>query len=557
MEDSRQSESTTPIVKSSDNYAYHAYSPNVDSDPDLAPNSNQTVFEHFFCRLAAHRNRAIRYATTELAGSSVSLLSSNVKGRDAYKDVVNGWAQELLGNAWVVCRTDSKDPCPTLHEFADTSTNHLPPLPSPEILKQILNTILFLHITSSKSYSAHTRAFLVAFGFESLDENLIVEALKNPESSVKKEEDKDEEQKKEKDEAQKQTEEATTSHALKGRTMRMVGMGLGAIAGGVLIGVTGGLAAPLVGAGVSTVLGVIGVGGTSVGLIASGLASSSVVCGTLFGVYGAKSMAGMIERHTREVRDLAIVRVGEERENETLAARLCVSGWLESDADVTEPWRVVADGDDTFALQWEKEALKELSNALMMLLTSSAMKYIRVEVLRRTVFSTLMMSLAPLALLKFGQIIDNPWMNCRARAIKAGAVLGELLSKRVLGHRPVSLSGYSLGSLVIFEAIKYLSQLPPKETAHLIENVYLFGSPIPVDDAAWTRIRRVVAGRVVNGYCSADYVLGVLCRVTSGGWKVAGLEKVEVEGVENILCEQIDGHTRWRVEVGACLQQMT
>lgn len=128
-------------------------------------------------------------------------------------------------------------------------------------------------------------------------------------------------------------------------------MGLGAIAGGVLIGVTGGLAAPLVGAGVTTLLGWLGVGGTAVGLLASGLAGSSVVCGALFGAYGARSTANMVERHTREVRDLAIVPIRDIKGDETLGVRLCVSGWLASPEDVTAPWTVYG-GDDTYALQW-------------------------------------------------------------------------------------------------------------------------------------------------------------------------------------------------------------
>lgn len=132
----------------------------------------------------------------------------------------------------------------------------------------------------------------------------------------------------------------------------MIGMGLGAIAGGVLIGVTGGLAAPLIGAGVTTILGWVGLGGTAAGLFASGLAGSSIICGALFGAYGAQSVSGMVERHTREIRDLAVVPVGDHGENDTLAVRLCVSGWLEDNRDVVRPWEVLKDGGDTFALQW-------------------------------------------------------------------------------------------------------------------------------------------------------------------------------------------------------------
>jgi hypothetical protein len=94
----------------------------------------------------------------------------------------------------------------------------------------------------------------------------------------------------------------------------------------------------------------IGVGGTAAGMLATGLATSSVVCGTLFGAYGAKSSAAMIERHLREVRDLAIVPLRPPKE--TLAVRLCISGWLGDEKDITAPWSIFGDECDTYALQW-------------------------------------------------------------------------------------------------------------------------------------------------------------------------------------------------------------
>jgi hypothetical protein len=150
--------------------------------------------------------------------------------------------------------------------------------------------------------------------------------------------------------------------------------------------------------------------------------------------------------------------------------------------------------------------------------------------------------------------IDNPWMNAKALAVKAGAVLGELLSKRVFGNRPVTLTGYSLGSLVIFEALKYLASLPPSEVIHCIQDVFLFGTPAPADAAIWAAIRRLVSGRLVNGYSRDDYVLAVMSRASDASWSVAGLQEVDVKGVENVFCEGVAGHTKWRGMIGRCLQ---
>ena len=89
---------------------------------------------------------------------------------------------------------------------------------------------------------------------------------------------------------------------------------------------------------------------------------------------------------------------------------------------------------------------------------------------------------------------DNPWSNAKALAIKAGRVLGILLANRAFGKRPVTLVGYSLGSLVLVEALKYLSTLHVAETMHLIQDVFLFGTPAPTNPRLWSAIRRVVGG---------------------------------------------------------------
>lgn len=242
----------------------------------------------------------------------------------------------IIHDRWDTQQT--ADNCPQLDSTSDTATINLDKLPPQEDMAKILNTILFLDITGSKQYSARTRVFLASLG--PLDESTIVATLKNPDHVI--------------EEAQKLTDTSRRTHAKRGKTLRMIGVGVGAVAGGVLVGVTGGLAAPLVGAGITTLLGWFGIGGSILGLLASGLAGSSVVCGALFGVYGAKSTASMVERHTKEVSDLALlpIRSGKnEGRSDTLGVRLCVSGWLDSPEDVTAPWHIF-EGDDTFALQW-------------------------------------------------------------------------------------------------------------------------------------------------------------------------------------------------------------
>ncbi|THH13932.1 hypothetical protein EW146_g6330, partial [Bondarzewia mesenterica] len=83
---------------------------------------------------------------------------------------------------------------------------------------------------------------------------------------------------------------------------------------------------------------------------------------------------------------------------------------------------------------------------------------------------------------------------------------------------------------------------------------YLFGAPVPTETRTWSAVRRVVAGRLVNGYAADDYVLAVLSRASDARWEVAGLQEVDVQGVENVLCDGVDGHLKWRGMVGKCLE---
>lgn len=316
---------------------------------ELTEADRLVIFEHVFRRLAAHRNTARFYAGAEY-GLSARPQQEKARMKEQFLVELNSWAQELVNHVWIACQepgggksfypsninwimTEHAGSVPRLSPFSDTSVAGLPPLPDEALVKKVLSTVLLLQITGRKNYSARTRAFL--FSIVAPDETAVEGTLKDPKKAL--------------EEAEKKTKGATKEASEQSKTLRRLGIGLGAVAGGVLIGVTGGLAAPLVGAGMSTVLGWLGVGGTAAGLLATGLASSSVVCGALFGYYGSLRMAQTMSRYLREVNDLAIVPVRKPRD--TLAVRLCISGWLESPGDVIAPWTVF-DGDDTFALRW-------------------------------------------------------------------------------------------------------------------------------------------------------------------------------------------------------------
>ena len=111
----------------------------------------------------------------------------------------------------------------------------------------------------------------------------------------------------------------------------------------------------------------------------------------------------------------------------------------------------------------------------------------------------------PIVLTKLSYLIDNPWTVSMARANAAGLILADSLIDRHLGIRPLTLVGFSLGARVIFSAMRELAR---RGAFGIVQNVFLFGSPIVASSDEYIRVRAMVSGRFVNGYASNDWILG-------------------------------------------------
>jgi len=135
-----------------------------------------------------------------------------------------------------------------------------------------------------------------------------------------------------------------------------------------------------------------------------------------------------------------------------------VNGWLSSEDDITTPWKLVGDDSEVFALRYEVKSLLALGTSLQDLVASYAWKYVRLEILKRTVLVTLWSALWPVTILSLASKIDNPFSLARNRSDKAGRILADALINRVQGERPVTLIGYSLGSRVIYACLKSLAE---------------------------------------------------------------------------------------------------
>ena len=436
-----------------------------------------------------------------------------------------------------------------LYPPQDTPLRNLP-LPQRVL---ILHSLLLL-LLSLESYTAESRILLLRITSSlslpmkllAKDESQVAEGLLQ---SAKQQMNADEAKKKE-------AEEHSSSRKWK--------VGLGAAAGAVLIGVTGGLAAPFLAAGVGSIMGGIGLGTTAAAGYLGALAGSAPLVGALFGAYGGRMTGRVVEKYAKEVEDFAFVplhkhhRFGKSSNEDARHLRVAigVSGYLTDESEIVKPWQVLGESTEGFALKWEVKSLLSLGNALTAYVRSYAWGWAKKQVISRTIFAAFFSALAmPYWIAKAAKAVDNPWSVATARSEKAGKVLAQALIDKVQGQRPVTLLGYSLGARLIYSC---LDELANRKAFGLVESVVLAGAATPSDSVAWSKLRTVVSGRLINVYSTNDYLLGFLYRTSSLQYGVAGLQAIEdVPGVENVNASDIvDGHTQYRFMMGRILRKV-
>ncbi|ORX98585.1 DUF726-domain-containing protein [Basidiobolus meristosporus CBS 931.73] len=337
------------------------------------------------------------------------------------------------------------------------------------------------------------------------------------------------------------TKSTIASHSKKNKKWRWIATGVSAVVGATAIGLTGGLAAPFVAAGISA----LGLGSAAFLASTAGVA----VITSLFGIAGGGLAGFKVTKRMRNLREFYFKPISMTDPSlpaiPSLNATIVVSGYLRTLDDITVPWEQAFSNAkshrDIFSLVFESGELLSLGSAFDMFLATEAAKFAATETLKRTVMATLMASMAlPMSLIKAGDLIDNPWIVGIDRAKKAGLVLADVLTERIQGNRPASLVGFSLGALAIFECLLELSK---RKKYGLIDEVILLGAPISIDAKRWASATDVVSRRFINGYSTKDWVLGFLFRLHNLNLNAAGLEPVNVAGVESIdLTELVNGH---------------
>ncbi|GFR66612.1 transmembrane and coiled-coil domain-containing protein 4 [Elysia marginata] len=161
----------------------------------------------------------------------------------------------------------------------------------------------------------------------------------------------------------------------------------------------------------------------------------------------------------------------------------------------------------------------------------------------------------PATLLGASNIIDNPWSVAMERSQSTGRLLADVLLSRDQGNRPVSLIGFSLGARVIFYCLEELSKR--KGCEGIVEDVIILGAPVTGDVKTWAKFDRVVAGKIVNGYCRGDWLLKFLYRTAHVKLNVAGLGPIMWENrrMYNLdLSSVVEGHLDYQNKLNTIMK---
>lgn len=336
------------------------------------------------------------------------------------------------------------------------------------------------------------------------------------------------------------------------RRKKMAYVGLAMVGGSLVLGLSGGLLAPVIGAGIAAGLSTIGVTGATGFLTGVGgttvVALSSTAIGANIGARGMSRRMGSVRSF--EFKPL--------HNNRRVNLIISVSGWMiGNEDDVRLPFSTVdpVEG-DLYSLSWEPEMLKSTGQTINIVAGEVFATTVQ-QVLGATILTAFMTSVQwPMMLSKLGYILDNPWNVSLDRAWSAGLILADTLISRNLGQRPVTLMGFSLGSRVIYSC---LIELCKRNALGLVENVFLFGTPVVRKKEQLVMARSVVSGRFVNGYSDKDWLLAYLFRATAGGFSaVMGISTVEdIDGIENFNCTEIvDGHMNYRKNIPQLLKKL-
>lgn len=352
-------------------------------------------------------------------------------------------------------------------------------------------------------------------------------------------------------------------------------IGVGALGGAVLLGVTGGLAFPVL----ASVASGIGAALTGVGLgtVGAVFATTSMVLGSVsvasavavFGITGGSLVSyklsnrfGDLNVHDFKFREISNQSTNEVKANEALEIVICISGYLRSSKDYIDPWKSLELSPVThpFALQWEKKNLASLGNVFVKLLSTELATALTNAYLQISLGAVAGAVTLPISILSVMSDLDNILIVCENRAKLAGQALADIIRNPDSGARPYTLIAFSVGATAVFSCLQALAET---RQYFSVQNVILVGATIPCtflyegQRTPWQKARSVVSGRFVNVFSKKDMLLHVLCRYLQWTIQVAGVNEVSESGIENFdVSDMIVKHSDYPSKIDAILERV-
>ncbi|OLY78609.1 putative membrane protein [Smittium mucronatum] len=371
-------------------------------------------------------------------------------------------------------------------------------------------------------------------------------------------------------EVMEETEKNSNSHSKGNKKQslakRIAIVGLATVGGGLVIGLSAGLLAPAIGAGIGATLGAVGI--ANAGAFFGSIGGSVLI--TTGGVLTGGGLAGV--KISRRIRNVDQMRLISHIDNKSTNVVFTVPGWIRSplfngsgssnksddgNDEVNLPFELLDPiNGDIFSLIWDEKALLEVGASFKLLASELASTTV-MQTLQYTVLPNLLGPLSiPMWLTKLTYILDNPWSTGYDLAEKAGPIFADALFHRVQGCRPVTLIGFSLGGLLIFECLKEMGRLM---AFGIVEDVLIFGAPIVASEHDWRLAHSAVGGRFINGYSSKDWMLKLMYRTANiGSKKIAGLQEISgICGLENVdFTEDVSSHMAYFKKMPLLMKKM-
>jgi phage antirepressor YoqD-like protein len=336
------------------------------------------------------------------------------------------------------------------------------------------------------------------------------------------------------------------------------------VVGGVAIGATGGLAAPIIGGAIGTTfLGLSGAAATSAGLAflgggslaagGLGMAGGTTLVTAALGAGGAGVAGWKANHRLGDIKEWDIEHIG----GEGLHICLGISGFLQQGEQSKDVWSALQQSFPkacSYDLKWESKKQQDLFKVLTSISSKGLSGAATAQLAMSATKKAFGMAALPVAALSALDIIDNPWGVAKNRAEQAGRHLGDYIADGGFGGLSITLVGYSLGTRVIVAA---LDQLAKRGVSGKIFDVYLLAGAVAQNDPRLEQISQVVEGKIVNVYSEKDLVLAYVYRTAEWLARPIGMSKLELDGVLNLdVTDWVGGHINYKTYLPQILSEV-